>query len=239
MSTSIVVRPGPDEHLIALLKGHPHVVLEGESKEGALEFVQNGTWHRRIRVGAGSGLRGLVEMMDNNPIVCADELSVPDPASTLALIAVGPLIRAGILFEPPSLLFSFEAEEAQVDSYLETEGWRDGATVGCEAMDLGGVLALTAMSAIKTPENLDDIDDLYAEAFGRSFFVREDEDSEWHAKLVLGKPQACFRMRISAERPTSLLTVQVMADRNGKCGAAQVVHAMNVMAGFEESVGIA
>jgi N-acetyl-gamma-glutamylphosphate reductase len=29
-----------------------------------------------------------------------------------------------------------------------------------------------------------------------------------------------------------------MADRNGKCGAAQVVHAMNVMCGFEESLGI-
>jgi N-acetyl-gamma-glutamylphosphate reductase len=37
----------------------------------------------------------------------------------------------------------------------------------------------------------------------------------------------------------SLLTVQVMIDRNGKGGAAQVVHAFNVMNGFEESLGIA
>jgi N-acetyl-gamma-glutamylphosphate reductase len=29
-----------------------------------------------------------------------------------------------------------------------------------------------------------------------------------------------------------------MADRDGKAGAAQVVHALNVMCGFEESLGI-
>jgi hypothetical protein len=30
-----------------------------------------------------------------------------------------------------------------------------------------------------------------------------------------------------------------MSDRDGKCGAAQFVHALNIMCGFEESLGIA
>ena len=105
-------------------------------------------------------------------------------------------------------------------------------------MDFGTVVAATVISAIQTPDRLEDLDDLYEEAFGRSFFVRRDEASEWDVKLVKSKPHSLYRMRISPDKPQSLLTVQVMADKDGKCGAAQVVHCMNVMAGFEETLGI-
>lgn len=225
------------------LSGHPLVALQAGTTEHALEFWQ-GDWNRFVCVGRRDGLRGLVELMDNNPMVCADSMSVPDAASTLALIAVGPLIRAGTLVEPPTLMFSFPADEKQVDSYLETEGWTHGATVAEVHQSLGSVLALRAICAVRTEGDpaaatpFSEIDELYEEAFGRSFFVRRDETSPWDTELVSGKPFAAYRLSIAPDSPTSLLTVQVMADRDGKCGAGQVVHAMNVMAGLEESLGV-
>jgi N-acetyl-gamma-glutamylphosphate reductase len=36
----------------------------------------------------------------------------------------------------------------------------------------------------------------------------------------------------------SLLAIHIMADINGKAGAGQFVHTMNVMCGFEESLGL-
>jgi hypothetical protein len=177
--------------------------------------------------------------MDNNPLVCADAASVPDPASTLALIALGPLIRAGLLHERPTLMINVEADETQVDAFLAREGWREGATVSSESLDFGSVVAATVMAEVRTPKRLEDLDDLYEECYGRSFFVRRDEMADWDVSLVQGKPHALYRMRIAVEDPVSLLTIQVMADRDGKCGAAQIVHCMNVMAGFEETFGIA
>jgi N-acetyl-gamma-glutamylphosphate reductase len=47
-----------------------------------------------------------------------------------------------------------------------------------------------------------------------------------------------YRLRVTPNDNASLLTIQVLADRDGKCGAAQVVHMMNVMAGFEETLGL-
>lgn len=238
----IQVSPGNLTGLRELLARHPEVNVGASASDAALEFDQ-GTWHRKVTIGATGGLRGLVEMMDNNPMVCADEMSVPDPASTLALIAVGPLIRAGLLVEPPTLMFSFEPDPALVDAYLETEGWTEGATVAEVPQEMGDVLALRAICAVRTEGDPggatphSEIDDLFDEAFGRSFFVRVDDTSPWDTALVAGKSHAVYRLSISPDSPISLLTVQVMADRNGKCGAAQVVHAMNVMAGFEESLG--
>jgi N-acetyl-gamma-glutamylphosphate reductase len=56
--------------------------------------------------------------------------------------------------------------------------------------------------------------------------------------LVAGKPFSAYRLRVVPDEPNSLLTVRLLSDPLGKCGAAQVVHAMNVMCGFEESLGI-
>ncbi len=227
-----------DDSLRAVLSRHPLVELVDAPAASPLEFDQ-GTWHRQVHVGDTTGLRGLVELMDNNPLVCADSLSVPDAGSTLALIAIGPLIRAGILVEAPVLMYSFEVVEATIDSYLESMEWPHGASVHLDFQDLGSVVALNAMAIIQTPARLEDIDDLYAEAYGRSFFVRREESETWDTALVADRPHAVFRLRISPDEPNSLLTIQVMADRDGKAGAAQIVHAMNVMAGFEESLGIA
>jgi N-acetyl-gamma-glutamylphosphate reductase len=220
-----------------LLESHPKISSVSEGAE--ILAWDRGDWHRHLYAGrADVELHGLIELMDNNPLVCTDEASVPSPAATLALIALGPLAAAGMIADTPSVIVNFPADEADVAAYLATEGWAGGANIHSEPMDFGGVLAATVMVEIPTPEDLDEIDALFEERFGRSFFVRRDETSEWDANLVAGTPKAVYRLRIAPDSPRSLLTIRVLADRDGKAGAAQLVHAMNVMSGFEESLGL-
>jgi N-acetyl-gamma-glutamylphosphate reductase len=222
-----------------MLERHPHVASVDVGVHAGVD-LEIGEWRRSVRIGDLSGAcAGLVELMDNNPMVCADEVSIPGPAGTLALIALGPLAWAGLILERPTFLSSFPCTESEVDASLATVGWAHGATLHEEPQDLQGVLAATAMVEIASPEDWTDIDALYEERFGRSFFVRRDEDSPWDLEVVLGQPYAVYRLRYTQGEDRSLLTATVMADANGKCGAAQVVHAMNVMAGFEESLGVA
>lgn len=230
-----------NDRLRKSLHSHPHVSSVSTSEQTRVALVlHQGAWRREILVGNHDvPIKGLIELMDNNPVVCADQISLPSAASTLALIALGPLIAAGILTETPTLVFNFEADPFDVDNFLATEGWNEGALIHTEPVDLDGVKVVTAMAAIRTPDDLDEVDDLYEERFGRSFFVRRDEDSDWEPGLVRNKPYAVFRLEISEDHPVSLLKIRVMADRHGKLGEAQIIHAMNVMAGFEESLGIA
>lgn len=225
-------------HVRALLAQHPRVAdVEHGGGEGVTFRV--GGWMRDVQIGnPGIAISGLMEMMDNNPVVCADEVSVPSPVATLALIALGPLASASIISDSPTIISNLEEDEETVSRFVATTGWTGGVALHSEPVDLEGVLALTVMVAIDTPEDLDDIDELYEERFGRSFYVRRDEESVWAPELVRGTPKAIYRVRISPDLPQSLLTIRVLADMNGKAGAAQVVHAMNVMCGFEESLGI-
>ncbi len=94
------------------------------------------------------------------------------------------------------------------------------------------------MAAVTTPDEPDDFDALFEEAYSRSFFVRRDETSPWDLDLVRGRPHAVYRLRLTPDEPLSLLTIQVMAARDGKAGAAQTIHALNIMAGFEETLGL-
>jgi N-acetyl-gamma-glutamylphosphate reductase len=185
------------------------------------------------------GPSGLLELIDNNPVVCADEVGIPGPAGTLALIGLGPIVQAGILAEPPTMLTNAPGTPDDLAADLLSIDWSGGITLEREDLDLGGVYAATIIAVIQTPEDLEEIDDVYEERFGRSFFVRREESQEWDVALVKSRPEALYRLRIAPDAPLSLLTIQVMADRDGKCGASQFVHAMNIMCGFEESLGIA
>jgi len=212
---------------------------DGRSAVGELVWQQAGR-RRRLVIGPPAPLAvgGLVELMDNNPLVCADEASVPDPAATLGLIALGPLIRAGLMVEPPVLQFSFEVDFQPLAAEIAAWGWDGEIIATAEAQELGDVLSLNALVEIDTPADWNAIDDLFHESYGRSFFVRESAGGDWDTQLVAGKPWAVYRLRITPDEPRSLLTIQVMADRDGKCGSAQAIHAFNVMAGFEESLGL-
>lgn len=227
-----------DPAVARLLAAHPFVDLGSGGPDRGIAFAQGG-WQRRVEVGRiEEAQRGILEIMDNNPLVCADSMSVPTAGATLALVALGPLASGGLIADSPTIVTTEPLDEAEVAALMEPLGWSFGSYVHSEPQDLGSVAAATVMVAIRTPDELDDIDALYEERYGRTFFVRRDEDSEWDPSLVAGKPHALYRLRIAPDAGTSLLTVRVLADRDGKGGAAQVVHAMNVMAGFEESLGL-
>ena len=228
-----------DAALNAILARHPMVEMSGESALPGLQF-SSGTWNREIRINDPSlECSGLVELIDNNPMVCADAVSVPGLMETLALIALGPLAKAQLIVERPILLCNADLSEEVLTEFLRTFGWDEGAMGSVEELDFGDVLVLNALVKIQTPRQVEVLDELFDECYGRSFFVRSDQDSEWDIRLVAGHPHAVYRLVISEGEEFSLLRVQVMADRNGKAGAAQVVHAMNVMCGLEESIPFA
>jgi len=227
-----------DPAAAALLKRHPHVTSVLAGAGSGIAFT-DGTWDREARCGdPGAALYGLVELMDNNPLVCADVASTPGCAGTLALIALGPVALASLLSERPVLVLNVPTESVDIDMALRSAQWADGAEVHYEPMDLGSVMVASAIAVIPTPENAAELQDLYEERFGRSFFVRAASESEWDPERVRGTPFAFYRLSLAFDQDQSLLTVRVMADREGKCGAAQVVHLMNVMCGFEETLGI-
>jgi hypothetical protein len=235
----IDVAASSDEHVRVCLARHPDVREVKVGDHPGVHF-QIGNWSRNVWVGKPDlEVAGLVELMDNNPMVCADETAVPDALSTLALIALGPIAWAGMILEPPSVVSSIDGDEDLLAEFLKSAGWHGGADLHYEERNLGGVCAAMAMASIPTPADWSEIDDLYDERYGRSFFVRLDQESEWEPSLVAGKPHAAYRLSYTPGDLASLLSIQVLADRHGKCGAAQVVHAMNVMAGFEESLGAA
>ncbi|OJU64879.1 MAG: hypothetical protein BGO01_14230 [Armatimonadetes bacterium 55-13] len=225
--------------LVAMLERHPRIQeVEMDAKTNGVVFHQ-GSWVRSVVAGNSQlELRGLVELMDNNPLVCADSISVPDSASTLALIALGPIALAGLITEPPTFVVNIDADEACLTSYLKTIGWTEGITIHAESQSGVSVAAATVIASIDTPQDWNEIDDLYEERFSRSFFVRRDEESPWDSSLVEGRPFAVYRLGYTPGDATSLLTIRVMADIHGKCGEAQIIHALNVMVGYEESLGI-
>lgn len=229
---------GKTKAIQALLSAHPGVELPAGRSEAEIEFEHGG---RIRRVWAGrTDLPnfGLVELMDNNPLVCADEISIPNAEATLALIAVGPLLRAGILAERPAAVFSFEPDPESVEAAFRSMGWREGSSIAVERQDLRSVLAVTAMCPLLGVQDGELVDSLYDGIYGASFFVRRAPvEVPWDIELVERKPWAAYRTSYAAESDSGLLSVRVMADEDGKCGAAQAVHAMNVMCGFEESLG--
>lgn len=223
-----------DKTLKRLLEAHP-LVQRTENGPDLLTF-KVGSWTRHVcldRPEIETG--GLIELMDNNPLVCADKVSMPDASTTLALIALGPLIEAGILVEAPVLLSDLMPPN---QAFLEKLGWEEGVLHQEVTGDLGSVHVLTAICRVRNPERLEELDELYRERYSRSFFIRESHAEEWDVRLVAGKPYAVYQLGITPGDPDSLLTIKVLADRDGKCGAAQIVHAMNVMAGLEEHLGI-
>ena len=215
-----------------LLRSHPRIEPVSSSQVG-IEFGQRSVAPSCAEVG------GLIELIDNNPLVCAAEAWVPSPAGTLALLALGPIAEAGLLIEAPAVLASFpDADQALIERELLSANWEGGIMLQTENHDLGSVRGVYVVAKIRNPDSFDDLDEIYRERYARSFFVRERGDAEWTKELVVGTPFAYYYLEPSPGESESLLSIHVMADINGKLGAAQYVHMMNVMCGFEESLGI-
>lgn len=223
--------------IASLLAGHPEVTEILVTDFAGIEFETN-----RKRFVSPSWLPveigGVVELMDNNPLVCADNAWVPSAGGALAVLALGPLLEAGLLVEPPAILLSFEDSEEEVAKGLMTVAYTNGFSFNCEDHDLGTVRGAYCIAKFSNPKSFDEIDDIYDERYGRSFFVRRTEDQPWVKELVEGKPWACYRLELSEGESESLLSIHIMADIGGKAGAGQFIHTMNIMCGFEESLGL-
>lgn len=237
--SKIRVRPAAVPGLAELLQQHPQVELEQGTSDDLLEFWQ-GDWHRRlVSQPVDDAPFGLIELMDNNPLVCADVVRVPSPGATLSLVALGPILRAGIVAEPPAVIASFPISDTEVSEALASAGWTRGAMVTSGDVEMGTVRGLNVIAAIHAPEDLSELDAIYSEAYGRSFFVARDEESEWMPRIAEGRPEVLYRLRITPGSDVSLLTIQTFSSMTGKIGVGQLVHTMNVMAGFEETLGVA
>jgi hypothetical protein len=216
----------------AVLRGwfarHPHVEITVEGPE-------------TCRFGPRTLTEGhpgatITELNDNNPMVCADSWSVPGPLATLASIALGPVALAGVVAGPVMLTTNL-ADDPQLFATLERYGLLEPPSVDGSAQVKLKCGALTAFVPMANAQR-EDIEEMYQERFGRSFYVRESVEGPWDEADVLGRPFALYRLRWNEDDGAPLLTVQAMADLAGKLGPAQMVHAFNVMNGFEETAGI-
>jgi len=258
--------------LRGLLERHPRFRPVDGATADAVSFVAGGRT-RTVEVGARGEPFGLVELMDNNPLVCADRVYVPDPASTLGLIAFAPLARAGLLLERPVLHTSCPGEEDELSRSLSRCGYAHGCT--CVFLpDSADVVWAGATVAISGHVGLEDLQELFSEAYARSFFIRPYGPGPGGNPLELGlvefepparsanepaersmptsvlrpaagarsggatRPYAQYHLHAASRGTSSPLEISVAADLHGKCGAAQIVHVMNVMAGFEETLGL-
>jgi len=237
--SSISKATSSDPTVLALLAKHPKVEQVEQGPVSGLEFFVEGR-NRLISVGKPECEDyGILEIIDNNPLVCANEISVPSAGVTGILIALAPLVQAGLLLEAPVVVSNVEIDKIELVAALTRLGFNEEPALHTESLDLEGVVAVTVMAAIPGDLRKPELDVLFDERYGRSFFVRLDQTSEWSRALVKGQPWAVYRFTLAPDDPTSLFTVRILLDVNGKGGASQSVHAMNVMCGFEESLGLA
>lgn len=224
--------------LATILRHHPRVnLVEEDPSERGIRFRQ-GTWKRRVLVGdTKCELKGLVELIDNNPLVCADEFSVPDPATSLALIALGPLGLGGVITAPPALVGTLPADESVLAAYLAEIGVRE-FVYHHEPIEIGRVAAVSVLLEVDSSLSATDLESMFAERYERSFYVSRAE-GVWDPALVAGTARGVYRIELNpTDSATRLVKVVAMADLDGKLGPKQAIHAMNVMAGFEETLGV-
>lgn len=221
-----------------LLKRHPGVALEEwrPSEHLVIRFLE-GEMQRTLEQGrvADDGTYGLIELMDNNPLVCTEHASVPGALATLGLICLAPLARAGMLAPQPTVEPSFQEDVAELNAALRLEGFSDGVRVASSGGSRQGLLTLRCVAPVRT-RNAAEVEELFAELYGRSFFLRPAsvlKDDE-----VAGTPFGAYKLDASRIESDGVLEVRAAADADGKCGAGQMVHGFNVMAGFEEDLGL-
>lgn len=221
--------------LRVLLQAHPGVDLEpSPGPEGRISWEQ-GSWRRTISLAEEpEGEFGLAELMDNNPLVCADHAAVPPPAAALALAALGPIWQSGLICGEPAFDMS---QDADLGPWLKSIQFEGEFTVSARPDDLDGIAALNLFVPIKNPSQWSDLDTLYDEAYGGSFYVRR-HDGDWSTAAALGSPAVLYSLRISPGDGESLLTVQTMCDLDFGLRSARAVHLFNIMCGFEECLGI-
>lgn len=241
--------------VLSLLRAHPGVVATDEGDK-LLQFTV-GDRSREVRQGDPSAeVFGLMELVDNNPLVCADVASIPSPAATLVSIALGPVLLAGASLVPPIIQLNTTAQLADVQATLKAIAPPIDIRMMTPAMDPSvatfvegglfgkgvaslGLLAVQVAMEVDRSLGLAEVTAMFDERFGRSFYIRRaDTTGFFRPDDLINKTYASYRVGTSRASSNTMLLVEVAADPNGKPGAAGLIHAMNIMAGLEESAGI-
>jgi len=238
MRTIPVIECSGSVALRDLLEKHPGARLEAwrPSDRPLIRFIE-GDVERELDEGsvAADGSYGLIELMDNNPLVCAQRASVPGALATLGLICLGPLARAEMLAEKPTIEPSFGVDGAELAAALRLEGFEEGVRLLPSAGERVGLVSVRCTAALRA-RSAGDVGELFAELYGRSFFVRPA--NVLGEEQLSGSPFATYSLDAARLEAEGILEVRAAADADGKCGAAQMVHMFNVMAGFEEDLGL-
>lgn len=218
---------------------HPRVSsVKQDSQVRGLRFDVDGR-SRSVDVGASqSEFFGLLELMDNNPLVCADEMSIPSLGPSLALICLGPLLLSGLVKEAPVFVSNLPLDLSEIESALKTVNWSGGVAVQTEPVEVDGVAFATGMAVIDSLDDPEELADLYQERFGKSGIVRLASAEEWHPEQVAGRPCAYLRISVVPDQPHSLVSIKTMCDTTGAFETAQIINALNIMCGFEDDLGI-
>lgn len=211
-----------------MIARHPEFKVDGDAETISFDG-------RELRQGRTGEISGLMELQDNNPVVCAETVGVPDAAMTLVLAALGPIHQSGLINGEP-VISCTDAPGDCAAEFLETIEWREPLTVHADDED-GPTIGVRALVPIAEMDDHRDLDFLYEGCYGGAFYIRLTE-GELADEDILGKPWMSLSLGITPGDDGSLLTIRALADRKGKCGAAQAVHAMNIMCGFEEHLGI-
>jgi hypothetical protein len=231
------VRFGDVPGLGDLVKAHPRVERSQPHSPYALEFTQSGR-NRRITIGCKPQLQlGIVEIVDNNPLICADEVWLPRPSSTLVLLAAMPWVRAGLLRSIRSVEIESPTEKPEVLQCLNAIGVDGEIEVIPRTHCLQEVLEVSVLMTMKLGLRSDEVEEVFNSIYGNSFFVRSFSDRD-RTNQVHNTAIAGYTWNLVETQGVQEIAVIIAADRNGKCGASQIVHTMNVMAGYEESLGI-
>lgn len=211
----------------SLLRHHPRIEKVIVADSPIVRFTTRG-WKRELHIGNSQCyVRGVPELIDNNPIVCCDEFSLPSPfAHALSLVA-GPMSLSGI----PTLVQAVasnlssnnESDKAFLeDIYLDTTRTLLTDRAGTESDILEAVLRI--------PEDihLEEIIAIFRQRYDGAFLISGES---------LPFPGATFSLaKWNLDEGT--FTVRIDSPVNGKFGAAGQVHALNVMMGYDEGLGL-
>jgi hypothetical protein len=226
-------------HVAKFLERHPRIAFSDDLCESAGVIFEKAERQREVGVGRDDWAEfGLLELMDNNPLICADKMSIPTLAASLSLIVLGPILLSGLVMESPSFVTNLTTDEDEIATALRTTGWDEGVTVRTEPEVAPEIAMATGIAVIQNVSDPEEIAELYEERFGTSALIRQATEGDWIQALVATKPLAIYRISLATDQPTSLLSVRVIWDRSGVFHAAQIVNAMNVMLGFEDTLGI-
>lgn len=226
----ITIQSSGDPKFEELIQNHPRF----DYREGLPDRIE---FDSRMILLSGDPVEpfGLIELMDNNPLVCANVASLPPSDATLMLMALGPMFRAGLPIEPPVFRTTAPKSSSSLTKWLDTP---NEIPVDYESVEPSDWLFGHAICLVKNVVDWREIDNLYADSYDRTFYVSVVPDIRTEVKKNQFSPNGFVQLTMTPGEDESLISIHVAGHKNGKCGACQKLQMLNIMCGLEEFLGI-